>query len=167
MHDAPERGDAAPEDRGHAPEAASSEEVREMSDPDGVRVRVAREGANRKRGRERAGGAHSESLTDRELVGDVHGQRSRLFRGDPPGHVLGDGPRPGPVTKNANATARARNEPGLGPGPELEDHPGPHGAAAARVTVREVGPEDPGDVAGGERTDRTGTRDRHRPRPSI
>jgi len=73
MNDASERWDAGPgpnleptsEDRGHAAEAPPSEKVREMSDPDGERARMAREGTDGEGGRERAGSAHSEPLADR------------------------------------------------------------------------------------------------------
>ena len=159
--------EAATEDRGHAPEAAPAEEVREMRDLDRGRSGTAGESAHGEGDRERAGGAHPESLSDGELVREAHGQRSRLLGGHPTRHVLGDGPRPSPVAEHADPGAPTRGEPGLGPRPELEDDPRPHRPATARVAGRRIGSEDPRDVAGSERTDRTDARDHHRPRPGV
>src|SRR5208282_2121580 len=95
--------EAAPQDRGDAPETASAEEVREMRDLD-------REG-----GRERTGGAHSEPLSDREFVRQADGEGSRFFGSHAAGHVLGNGPRTSPVGDHPNAGTGPRGEPSLRP----------------------------------------------------
>jgi len=144
--------EAAPQDRGNAPEAASAEEVREMRDLDRVCRGASRERTDGEGGRERTGGTHPEPLSDGEFVRQADGEGSRFFGSHTAGHVLGDGPRASPVGDHAHPGTGPRGEPSLRPRPELEDDTRPHRPAAARVAVRDLGSEDPGDVARSERT---------------
>lgn len=150
--------EAAPSrDRGHAPQAAAAEEVRKMSDLHRLRPRLGREpGDGERRGR-RTGGAHSESLADRQFVREPDGNCPWAGWGQATGDVFRDRETSSSIAQDSNATGSARAKLRRGSNAQLENDPGPRRTTGPRVARGEGRTEYSGHV---RRRERTGPNDR-------
>jgi len=175
MNDLAERRDSrspadletAAEDGGDASQPSSSEKVGKVRHRDGLRPGAARDRANREGGRERAGGAHPETLSDREFVGHSHPEGAGDAGCHAAGDVLGDRPWTAAVSDHADVGPSPRDELGFDPRPELEDDAGPDRTSGARVPSRGVGPEHPRHMAGSERTSSESARNVQSSHPGL
>ncbi len=100
--------EAPAEDRRDAAESSPPEEVGQVGHLDRLAAGPAGERRHGQGGRERAGGAHAESLPDRQFVGEPDHEGPNSVRCEPSRDLLGDRPRPGPVPDDTESTPGAR-----------------------------------------------------------
>ena len=141
---------SSPEDRRDSSQSPAPVEVAEVCRLDSATVRVSGDRGNGKGGGERAGRAHSESLTDRKLVFECDTQMPGSMSQEPTSDVLRDGKRSGDPRKNLKGRPRGGAPFGRGEHTRLEHEPGPDRATAPRVPGSELRRKYSGYVTGGK-----------------
>jgi hypothetical protein len=81
-------------DRCDPTEPPTTEQVGQVGDLESATARFSRHGGDREAGRDRSGRAHSESLTDRQLVDETHREHPADLRREPTRDLLRDRERP-------------------------------------------------------------------------